>query len=87
MSIVTGHHGWFRRATGERSSDANRRRGGDEIGLNLEGAENVSVSEEIAGSYSESVVFIDGTENVSLEIGVLDNATDAPDVADSEKSA
>ncbi|WP_114576436.1 hypothetical protein [Saliphagus sp. LR7] len=56
-------------------------RGSDEIGLNLEGAENVSVSGEIAGDFSEAAASIEGAENVSLDIDVLENATDAPDVA------
>ncbi len=56
-------------------------RGGDEVGLDLAGAKNVSVSGEIAGSFSGGVVSVEGAEDVSLEIDVLENATDAPDVA------
>lgn len=56
-------------------------RGGDDVGFNLAGAENVAVSGEIGGDFSEAAASVEGAENVSLDIDVLTNATDAPDVA------
>ncbi|MFC7212682.1 hypothetical protein ACFQO4_01130 [Saliphagus sp. GCM10025334] len=56
------------------------RGGNDDVALNLAGAENVSVSGDISGSFTDDVVYVGDAENVTLEVNVLDNDTAASDV-------